>query len=76
MASRQSADLIDGLLANALLGFHHPCHVENFLDCAECEVGSILPTWLGIYLSQVRRSRISPANHGSIRTNLRRVPAV
>jgi alpha,alpha-trehalose-phosphate synthase [UDP-forming]/trehalose-phosphatase len=36
----QSADLVEGLLANDLLGFHLQRHVENFLDCAERELGA------------------------------------
>ncbi len=36
----QSAELIEGLLANDLLGFHLSRHVENFLDCAEHELGA------------------------------------
>ena len=35
----QRAELIDGLLANDLIGFHLPRHVENFLECAERELG-------------------------------------
>lgn len=36
----QSTELIEGLLANDLLGFHLPRHVDNFLDCAERELGA------------------------------------
>jgi alpha,alpha-trehalose-phosphate synthase [UDP-forming]/trehalose-phosphatase len=36
----QSADLLEGLLANDLLGFHLGRHVQNFLDCAERELGA------------------------------------
>jgi trehalose 6-phosphate synthase len=36
----QAAELIEGLLANDLLAFHLPRHVENFLDCAHHELGA------------------------------------
>jgi len=36
----QSTELIEGLLANDLLGFHLQRHVDNFLDCAERELGA------------------------------------
>ncbi len=36
----QSAELLEGLLANDLLGFHLGRHVENFLDCAARELGA------------------------------------
>lgn len=36
----EGADLVEGLLANDLLAFHLPRHVENFLDCAERELGA------------------------------------
>lgn len=36
----QSAELIEGLLANDLLAFHLPRHVESFLDCAQHELGA------------------------------------
>ncbi len=36
----QSAELVDGLLANDLLAFHLPRHVDNFLDCARNELGA------------------------------------
>ncbi len=36
----QSAELIEGLLANDLLGFHLPRHVANFMDCAAHELGA------------------------------------
>jgi trehalose 6-phosphate synthase/phosphatase len=39
-ACPQSADLVDGLLANDLLVFQHPRHAQHFLECAEREVGA------------------------------------
>jgi trehalose 6-phosphate synthase/phosphatase len=44
----QSADLIEGLLANDLLAFHLPRHVENFLACAEHELGAEVDRQEGI----------------------------
>ncbi len=36
----QRAELLDGLLANDLMVFQHPRHVEHFLECVEREVGA------------------------------------
>jgi len=36
----QRAELLDGLLANDLMVFRHPRHVEHFLECVEREVGA------------------------------------
>jgi trehalose 6-phosphate synthase/phosphatase len=36
----QSAELLEGLLANDLLGFHLQRHVRNFLDCVQHELGA------------------------------------
>lgn len=36
----QSAELLDGLLANDLLVFQHPRHAQNFMDCAQQELGA------------------------------------
>ncbi|HKV43999.1 MAG TPA: bifunctional alpha,alpha-trehalose-phosphate synthase (UDP-forming)/trehalose-phosphatase [bacterium] len=36
----QGAELLDGLLANDLIAFQHPRHVEHFLECAEREIGA------------------------------------
>jgi alpha,alpha-trehalose-phosphate synthase [UDP-forming]/trehalose-phosphatase len=36
----QRAELLDGLLANDLVGFQRPRHAENFLDCAARELGA------------------------------------
>jgi len=36
----QRADLLDGLLANDLVAFQHPRHVEHFLECVERELGA------------------------------------
>jgi trehalose 6-phosphate synthase len=60
----QSADLIDGLLANDLLAFHVPRHVENFLDCARHELGAEIDHEEGVveyrgYLTHVRAFPIS-----------------
>ena len=34
----QRAELLDGLLANDLIAFQHPRHVEHFLECVEREL--------------------------------------
>jgi trehalose 6-phosphate synthase/phosphatase len=39
-ACPQSADLVDGLLANDLVVFQHPRHAQHFIECAEREVGA------------------------------------
>ena len=36
----QRAELLDGLLANDLMVFQHPRHVEHFLECVERELGA------------------------------------
>jgi trehalose 6-phosphate synthase/phosphatase len=36
----QAAELLDGLLANDLMVFQHPRHVEHFLECVERELGA------------------------------------
>jgi trehalose 6-phosphate synthase/phosphatase len=36
----QRAELLDGLLANDLMVFQHPRHVEHFLECVEREIGA------------------------------------
>jgi trehalose 6-phosphate synthase/phosphatase len=36
----QRAELLDGLLANDLIGLQHPRHVELFMECAERELGA------------------------------------
>lgn len=36
----QRAELLDGLLANDLVGLQHPRHVEHFLECAERDLGA------------------------------------
>jgi len=36
----QRADLLDGLLANDLVGLQHARHVGHFLECAERELGA------------------------------------
>jgi trehalose 6-phosphate synthase/phosphatase len=36
----QRAELLDGLLANDLIAFQHPRHVEHFLECVERELGA------------------------------------
>lgn len=54
----QSAELLDGLLANDLLGFHTPRHVENFLDCAERELGAEVDREEGLVEYQGRYTRV------------------
>jgi trehalose 6-phosphate synthase/phosphatase len=36
----ERAELLDGLLANNLVAFQHPRHVEHFLECVERELGA------------------------------------
>ncbi len=36
----QSAELLDGLLANDLLAFQHPRDAQNFMECAQQELGA------------------------------------
>ncbi len=36
----QRGELLDGLLANDLVGFQHPLDVQHFLECAERELGA------------------------------------
>lgn len=36
----QRTELLDGLLANDLIAFQHPRHVEHFLECVERELGA------------------------------------
>jgi alpha,alpha-trehalose-phosphate synthase [UDP-forming]/trehalose-phosphatase len=36
----QRGELLDGLLANDLVGLQHPLYVEHFLECAEQELGA------------------------------------
>jgi trehalose 6-phosphate synthase len=62
--SPQSADLLEGLLANDLLAFHVPRHVENFLDCARHELGAEVDHQEGVveyrgHLTHVRAFPIS-----------------
>ncbi|MDR7521785.1 MAG: bifunctional alpha,alpha-trehalose-phosphate synthase (UDP-forming)/trehalose-phosphatase [Armatimonadota bacterium] len=54
----QSADLIEGLLANDLLAFHLPRHVENFLDCASRELGAEVDREEGIVEYGGRYTRV------------------
>ena len=54
----QSAELIEGLLANDLLGFHLSRHVENFLDCAERELGAEVDRQQGIVSYGGRRTLV------------------
>ncbi len=54
----QSADLLEGLLANDLLGFHLPRHVQNFLDCAEHELGARVDLTEGIVEHDGRYTRV------------------
>jgi len=39
-ACPQRTELLEGLLANDLMAFQHPRHVEHFLECAERELGA------------------------------------
>ena len=39
-ACPQRTELLQGLLANDLMVFQHPRHVEHFLECAERELGA------------------------------------
>ncbi|HXF81889.1 MAG TPA: bifunctional alpha,alpha-trehalose-phosphate synthase (UDP-forming)/trehalose-phosphatase [bacterium] len=39
-ACPQRAEILDGLLANDLMAFQHPRHVEHFLECVERELGA------------------------------------
>ncbi len=55
----QSADLIEGLLANDLLAFHLPRHVENFLECAEHELGAEVDRREGIVEYGGRYTRVA-----------------
>jgi alpha,alpha-trehalose-phosphate synthase [UDP-forming]/trehalose-phosphatase len=41
-ACPQRADLLDGLLANDLMVFQHPRHVEHFVEAAERELGAVV----------------------------------
>ncbi len=54
----QSADLLEGLLANDLLGFHLPRHVQNFLDCAEHELGARVDRAEGVIEHGGRYTRV------------------
>ncbi len=54
----QRAELIEGLLANDLLGFHLPRHVENFLECAERELGADIDRRQGFVVHQGRATRV------------------
>jgi len=39
-ACPQRTELLEGLLANDLMAFQHPRHVEHFLECVERELGA------------------------------------
>ncbi|MDR7467293.1 MAG: bifunctional alpha,alpha-trehalose-phosphate synthase (UDP-forming)/trehalose-phosphatase [Armatimonadota bacterium] len=39
-ACPQRTELLEGLLANDLVAFQHPRHVEHFLECVERELGA------------------------------------
>ena len=54
----QSAELLEGLLANDLLGFHLARHVENFLDCAERELGADVDREQGLVTYRGRRTLV------------------
>lgn len=54
----QRADLLDGLLANDLVAFHLPRHVENFLECAERELGAEVDARQGTVLHRGRVTRV------------------
>jgi len=41
-ACPQRAELLDGLLANDLMVFQHPRHVEHFMEAAERELGAVV----------------------------------
>ncbi len=38
----QSAELLDGVLANDLVAFQHPRHAQNFMECAQRDLGARL----------------------------------
>jgi alpha,alpha-trehalose-phosphate synthase [UDP-forming]/trehalose-phosphatase len=54
----QSAELVEGLLANDLLAFHLPRHVENFMDCAQQELGADIDRLEGIVEYAGRRTQV------------------
>ncbi|MBI3998016.1 MAG: bifunctional alpha,alpha-trehalose-phosphate synthase (UDP-forming)/trehalose-phosphatase [Armatimonadetes bacterium] len=54
----QRADLLEGLLANDLLGFHVQRHVENFLDCAERELGAVVDRQQGLVAYRGHRTTV------------------
>jgi alpha,alpha-trehalose-phosphate synthase [UDP-forming]/trehalose-phosphatase len=54
----QSAELVEGLLANDLLGFHLSRHVENFLECAERELGADVDRTQGVVTYQGHRTLV------------------
>jgi trehalose 6-phosphate synthase len=54
----QSAELVEGLLANDLVGFHLSRHVENFLDCAERELGADVDRAQGLVTYRGHRTQV------------------
>lgn len=54
----QSTELVEGLLANDLLGFHLRRHADNFLECAERELGAEVSREEGIIEYQGRYTRV------------------
>jgi alpha,alpha-trehalose-phosphate synthase [UDP-forming]/trehalose-phosphatase len=55
----QRGDLLDGLLGSDLLGFHLPRHVENFLDCAERELGAAIDPAAGTVTYRGRQTQVA-----------------
>ncbi|HLW61306.1 MAG TPA: bifunctional alpha,alpha-trehalose-phosphate synthase (UDP-forming)/trehalose-phosphatase [bacterium] len=56
----QGAELLDGLLANDLIGFQHPRHVEHFLECAEREIGARVEDGIVEYKGRVTHVEAFP----------------
>lgn len=54
----QSAELVEGLLANDLVGFHLPRFVENFFDCAQHELGADVDREEGVVEYAGRRTAV------------------
>ncbi|MDR7483338.1 MAG: bifunctional alpha,alpha-trehalose-phosphate synthase (UDP-forming)/trehalose-phosphatase [Armatimonadota bacterium] len=55
----QRGELLDGLLASDLLGLQLPRHVENFLDCAERELGAVVDPAAGTVVYRGRQTLVA-----------------
>ncbi|MBI4279650.1 MAG: bifunctional alpha,alpha-trehalose-phosphate synthase (UDP-forming)/trehalose-phosphatase [Armatimonadetes bacterium] len=55
----QRAELLEGMLANDLIGFHVPSYVQNFLDCAEQELGAAVDRAAGVVEYEGHRTRVA-----------------